>query len=311
MSGETLSLIYLTLAKWVTYVGVFTLTGACAARLFVVPRTARRFDLGDSTPDVLHERLRVMALVAAVGTVVAAAARLYAQTYSSFGLDEPVTLDLLKVIAFESRWGGRWMPQVWAAGFAMLAASWVVIQPRAGWWVAAMGVGGLAVTLPMTGHAMAHPSGAAIPWTLQTIHVFAAGLWIGTLGAVILGARRIAAVEHASGNRWVAELVHTFSPVAVGAVGFVIVTGVLTAVLYLDSPSQLWQTGYGRTLLAKTTLVLATGAVGAYNWRRLRPRLGDATGTATLFRSARLELAVAAVLLAVTALLVHLPRPGE
>ena len=102
-----------------------------------------------------------------------------------------------------------------------------------------------------------------------------------------------------------------FSPLAVAAVVTLAGSGVLTAVLYLDALAELWTTAWGRTLALKVGLFAATGAVGAYNWRRLTPRLGDAPGTAALLRSARLELALAIVLLAVTAVLVHLAMPGE
>ena len=260
---------------------------------------------------MLYARLWVTVVIATVVTVVAVAARLYAQTYSSFGLDETVTLDLLKLMAFESGWGGRWVLQVWAAGFVILAVSLTSFEWGKGWWVVAGSVGGLGVTLPMTGHAMAYSGNVVIPLVLQSVHVLSAGLWIGTLAAIILAAARLATTADAVRDRWCAELVNTFSPVAVIAVGSILVTGILTAVLYLDNVSQLWETSYGRTLLTKGALVLAIGAVGTYNWRWLRPRLGDQKGTDTLFYSAGLELTLATLLLVVTALLVHLPIPSH
>ncbi len=309
MSGELLSLIYLTLAKLVTYVGVVTLTGVCAARLLVVPKSARRLNRADQTPDVLYARLWTGVVIATAVTVIAVVARLHAQTYSSFGLDETVTLKLLNLMAFESGWGGRWVLQLWAVGFVILAVSLAGLQGRKGWWVIAVSVGGLGVTLPMTGHAMAYSDNVVIPLVLQSVHVLSAGLWIGTLAAIIFAAARLATTPDAARGRWCAELVHTFSPLAVLAVGSILVTGILTAVLYLENVSQLWETTYGRTLLIKGALVLATGAVGTYNW--LRPKLGEEKGTDTLFYSAGLELTLATLLLMVTALLVHLPTPGH
>ena len=91
----------------------------------------------------------------------------------------------------------------------------------------------------------------------------------------------------------------------------VLVTGTATGVLYIEHWRDLWQTPYGLMLSGKVILVLATGAVGAYNWRVLRPKTGTPLGQALLIRSARLELVLACAVLTLTALLVHLPMPHE
>ena len=48
---------------------------------------------------------------------------------------------------------------------------------------------------------------------------------------------------------------------------------------------------------------------GAYDWLRVRPSLADVRDVAHLRRSARAELLVGVVVLAVTAVLVALPTP--
>ena len=309
MAGESLALAYLALAKWVTYLGLLGLTGVCAARLFIIPRCARRLDPDPAAAEILERRLRTIGVTAAALLLAGAAARLYAQTYSVFGLDEPVTLELLRLIALESRWGGRWVPQVVAAAGATVAVGWMTVQPRVGWWVVAVAVVALWVTQPMTGHAVALET--AFPWVLQVGHGLAAGLWLGTLAALMAGAVAITRGRHTVADTWVAALIQTFSPLALAAVGGVVLTGVLTSLFYLDSVSQLWSTAYGQMLLVKGGLVATTGAVGAYNWRALRPRLGDAAATRSLFRSAGLELLLAMGLLGATAVLVHLAMPRE
>ena len=57
--------------------------------------------------------------------------------------------------------------------------------------------------------------------------------------------------------------------------------------------------------------MLAVGAVGAYNWRSVKPRLEDPEASKLLMRTGKIELAFAAVVLVLTAVLVHLPMPGE
>lgn len=309
MSGETLALAYLSLAKWFTYIGFFGLIGAVAVRLVVVPGSCRRGMIVSELVPTIDRQIYRIALFSAVLLLCAVTARLYAQTYAVFGLDEPITLALLKLVALETRWGAQWFPQLWAVFFAIGVAVLMPVWPRAGWWSMAVATAALAFTLPMTGHAMSHSGGAGLPWTLQVGHGVAGGLWLGTLATVVATVRssRIKTVD--ADGHLTAALVNGFSPLAVVAVGTVLVTGVATATLYLDSWSQLWQTSYGRVLLTKVVLMLVTGAVGAYNWRFLRPRMGNARGITALITSARLELVIACLVLFFTAILVHMPMP--
>ena len=121
MSGETLALAYLSLAKGITYLSFFGLVGAVAVTLAVVPACRRRDTIPSHLVPLIDQRIRGVALVSAVGLACAAGARLYAQTYSVFGLDEPVTIELMWLVATETRWGSQWFPQLQATGFAVAA----------------------------------------------------------------------------------------------------------------------------------------------------------------------------------------------
>ena len=327
MDDESFALVLLAVAKWVTYAGLVGLTGAVAIRRLLDPPAgaaesagggvdrqggappAGKAAKGAAEPAAasVERRVRALAAASAAALLAGAAARLYAQTWSVFGLDEPVTPELVRVIAVESRWAAGWRPQAAFAVLAALAAAGWRLRPRAGWWLLAFAAAGAWVTLPLTGHAMSAHTRA--PWLLQAAHGIGAGLWIGTLAALVAAAGGIA--ERPQGHRRVADLVGRFSPLALAAVGSIAVTGVLTAALYVGGVADAETTGYGRVLLGKVLLFLAAGAVGAYNWRRLTPRLGNEAGTRALLRSARLELALAAGVLAATAVLVHLAMPGE
>ena len=301
MDAESFALALLAGAKWITYVGLVGLTGAVG-----VHRLASTA-VGEAWNGAVERRLVVLAAGSASILLAGTAARLYAQTWSVFGLDEPVTLELVRVIGVESRWGGNWQPQ---AGFALLAMMAVAVsawRPRVGWWIAALAAAGAWITLPMTGHAMSSES--RLPWIAQVAHGIAAGAWIGALAALVAIVSGVA--REARGHGRTAVLGLEFSPMARVAVGVVVLSGVLTAFFYLRVPADLWTTGYGRVLLLKVGLFLVTGAVGAYNWRILLPRLGNEPGTRALLRSARLELVLAAGVLLVTAVLVHLAMPAE
>ena len=106
----------------------------------------------------------------------------------------------------------------------------------------------------------------------DVLHVAGASLWVGALlGMVVLRRRELRLV--------------------VAGVGLLSVTGVVRASYELLHVSQLWGTGYGRTLLVKTALLLAAAALGL--WRR-----------------PRLELVLVGGLVVAVAVLV-LQRPGR
>ena len=186
--------------------------------------------------------------------------------------------------------------------------------------VAVAGAIATAVTLPLTGHALAASWHWSITLPLQALHVLAGATWLGSLLLLVLvvfGAGSAAAAAAAAGagadaerrERTVADLIAVFSPVAMVGVAGAVVMGTALSVSYVGSWAGLWQTAYGRTLLVKIGLLGLTALLGAYNWRRLRPRLGTPGSAGRLFRSARLELLVGALLLVATAILVALPAP--
>ena len=302
MEGESLALVLLAGAKWITYLGLMALTGAVAVSRLLTPSA-----IAPGAPsDLVDRRLHLFAAVGAALLVVGAAARLYAQTWSVFGLDEPVTLELMRVVGLDSRWGAGWRLQAGAAVLAAAAVAWWTRQLRPGWWLAALATAGVWITLPLTGHAASFATAA--PHIVQVAHGLGAGLWIGSLAALVAAATRLGRER---GHDHVADVVHRFSALAQGSVAAVALSGIVTVVMYVDSWGDLRTTAWGRHLVLKTALFAAVGAVGAYNWRRLTPRLGDAAGTKALLRSARFELLLAAAVLLVTAFLVHLAMPRE
>ena len=211
-SGEALALAWLATATWVSDLGLIGLTGAVACRplLVAAPRGAEAAADGRSP----ERRLIVIAGGSAAVLLLGVVARLHAQTWSVFGLDEPVTLELVRIVGVDSRWGARWQPQ---AGLAVLAAAgvvWWARQSRVGWWMAVVAVAGAWVALPLTGHAMSAAS--ILPWIAQIAHGLGAGLWIGTLAAVVVVVLRPA--RDVSDHPRVRVLVRRFSPLAIAAV---------------------------------------------------------------------------------------------
>jgi copper transport protein len=104
-------------------------------------------------------------------------------------------------------------------------------------------------------------------------------------------------------------MVSRFSPLALCAAGLLGVTGVTTAWRHLKRLDSMWTTSYGYTLDAKLCAVLIVVSLGAWNWRRMKPQLGGEKSALAIKRSATAELSFAALVLALTSLLVSLPSP--
>ena len=200
------------------------------------------------------------------------------------------------MIAFESRWGRHRMLQVAAA--AALAVSYLLVRlgPRAGWLLAALSGVGLAVALPLLGHA----AGNAGRMAVHTVHLLGAGLWIGTLAALWVVAR----IESCRGGSELAApaLFRQFSIVALSGAVVVLVAGLVASALYVETLSSLWTTGYGRALMLKVALVAGIGVCGFVNWRRF----GEPGERSTIPPTVPLEVALACAVAFATSVLTEL-----
>lgn len=123
---------------------------------------------------------------------------------------------------------------------------------------------------------------------IDSVHFLTAGIWLGGLAVVVSSAG-----ERLSIPRW--------STIAGAAVGVVALTGVASAAFQAGAPRGLWETDYGRLLLAKVALVAVMAVLGWVNRRRLG-ELVDRAGIA--LRRVRAETVAGVAVLAVTGVLV-------
>jgi copper transport protein len=184
---------------------------------------------------------------------------------------------------------------------AIVGFTLAIARQRRGWPIALVGLIGSELSGVL-----------AWDWTrlVNPVHQLLAGLWLGSLAVMVI-AGIVPALRAPSAVRGtaVAEMVNGFSPLALIAGPLLIVTGVITALRHLHPFSALWSTPYGYALLLKLCLVVIVFALGAWNWRRQRPRLGSEEAAGGILRSSLLELSVATLVLMVTAVLVSLPSP--
>jgi putative copper export protein/methionine-rich copper-binding protein CopC len=182
--------------------------------------------------------------------------------------------------------------------------------PGSPWMLAGLGALALAFAPALSGHAAAAPRLGFLAIVADAGHVLAAGGWIG--GLLVLVAAGVPAamrLEREERGPAVAALVNAFSPTALAFAGALTLTGLFAAWLHMGSIPALWESGYGRTLLLKLAVLSGVFATGAYNWLKVKPALGDELGAARLRRSARVEIAIGALVLLVTAVLVATSPP--
>jgi len=208
-------------------------------------------------------------------------------------------------------WGRTFLAGAALALLAVPAFSLAKARPGLGWPIASALVLALGAFPALTGHASAGEGfGRVVTLGADILHVWAAGGWMGGLAGILFLDRLDRRASGDSGGSLLPGLVPAFSPLAMACVALLVTTGVLASWMHVSEPLALLSSAYGRTLALKLGLVAVVMAVGWMNWRRLAPRMGTSTGPAALRRAAAVELAVAQLVLLVTAVLVRTPPPG-
>jgi copper transport protein len=137
------------------------------------------------------------------------------------------------------------------------------------------------------------------------VHQAAAGMWIGALVSLLIGATS----GHA-GAEWLRAATSRVSTVAGWSVGVLVVTGAIRAWdalgLHLD---LLLNSPYGRTLLWKVGTATTVILIGGYNRYRLVGSMGESSARASLIRNVTVECVLLAVVLGWSVILSNTPPP--
>jgi copper transport protein len=277
---QSVSSLLELLARWVLLVGLVALLGAATAG-------AARFG-GERGTDLVMAAAGWLAAV--IGLLLLAEAQ-RRNASSSFGalLRTPVGHALIwRAVALG------------AAGAALLLARQLP-RIRRGALLAAMIAALAAIAVHVAnGHADAGSWPHSLTVAAQFAHFAAAGVWIGGLGALLLGVRGAPSPAKTAAVR-------RFSTIAAVGLSVVVATGTVRAFSALHSWGDLTSTGYGRAVLAKIVLVAIIAVLGLRNRRRSVP--AAAANLRPLRRTSAVELTVAAGALAVAALLGTLAPP--
>ena len=299
--------------RWLGFASLLAIIGAVAFERLVIPLARRRgAPGGDAALSLARTNAARIGTIAAGLLLLAVAGRLVAQSVAMHRPGAAFDPALLSAMITRTVWGWGWLIQLAASALALWAFVAARRAPERSWRAALIAAIVLSVTPALSGHAVAASGYGPLPVVADTLHVLGAGGWLGTLLAIMAaGIPAAARMEREERGALVAAFVNAFSPVALFFAGLLAVTGVLAAWVHLGSVAGLWQSAYGRTLLVKLAVLVFVAATGFYNWRRVRPALGNDAGTRRIRRSATAELLVAAVVILVTAVLVATPPPAE
>ena len=160
----------------------------------------------------------------------------------------------------------------------------------------------LGVACLIVSGAVGHPAAIHPVWAIpgKSIHLLAGALWLGGLLWLLVDA---AADEQT--RKLDALRVSSHALVAVIAVAL---SGLLQTALFLNAPTDLLLSTYGKLVIAKIVGLLILIAYGAYNRYSLLPQYSTG-GEARLRRSVRQEVFVVSLLILIGGFLAYVPPP--
>lgn len=293
----------MTIARWLGFLALFSLVGAVSFRYLVLQKVSRLGQPDDPFDLVASTGAATFGLFAAVVLVIASLAKLYGMTVSMSNVSGTT-------IMFDTGWGWAVLAQLAAALIAIVAFRIAHSNKDSGWSIAAVCAIIVCVTPALTGHAIGSDQ-ALVNVPLDVLHVLSGSIWLGTLAVIVIvgvGAAFKTPGTTSVGTR-VAAMINAFSPIALTCGATIVTSGVIVALLRLRPLSTLWTSGYGKVLIVKIGFVGLLLTLGAWNWRRVKPRLTFDEGLPALRQSARMELIAGAIVLAVTAFLVAMALP--
>ena len=318
--SETAATPSLLITRWAALLTVMTAIGLFILRIAIVRPVAAR------VPGTRLRPLSVAFYVAAAAGLVAIPVYLFVAT-AEFALRSAFEVGALLPLVRTSAFGRGYVDLELCFALFVAAAAvalWVdrperaqrsVVELLAG--AGAFAAAATVMVIPgVAGHA-AQTAPRTLSLALDWLHVAAGSVWIGGLVGLLVLWRSVSA------ERRVAVLsvcVPRFSNVALVSVIVLLGSGIAATIIHLPILAALWDTSYGKTILAKAALLALAVALAAVNLLRTKPRLAAAARNraelgppaASLLRrlvSAEAVIVTAAVFAA--ALLSSLPPPAR
>jgi putative copper export protein/mono/diheme cytochrome c family protein len=313
---------FLVAARTVQFAATIQLFGGFAfACLIASPAfAARNSDAGPVASPRLARRLAALAWASLVLALLSGAAWLaaVAATMSGQPLAAALAQGVWEIVLTRTQFGTDWLLRL---GFAGLIAVCLLLGPgrarrrgasahAAASWSGLLLAAALLAALAWAGHGAATPGAPGdLHLVADMLHLLGAGFWLGMLlplALLLVEARRRGDAVWA---RIAGAATRRFSLLAIAGVLMLLAGGIVNTWFLAGSVPALVGTEYGRLLLAKIGLFLATLVIAAVNLLRLTPRLAEPAaraGGGALWRAAlwlrRNALAEASLGLAVLAI---------
>jgi copper transport protein len=180
-----------------------------------------------------------------------------------------------------------------------------------------LGCAYLAITPALAGHASVE-SPVAVFFPADVIHVLAGSIWVGGVCCLLIllpaATRQLQSAER---GRLLLAALAGFSPIALGAVVAIAITGGIQAYIDVRSIHGLLHTTYGALIIVKSLLLLSLISLGWVNRARIIPALERIVGDggppggigALARRTLRSELSLMLAVFGVTAALIGYVPP--
>jgi copper transport protein len=289
--------------RWVELIALLTTIGLIIFRLAILPASKWPADMAADASDRAVRMARATLVLFAVATLSRGLAK-----SDMLNVVTSSRMEALETMVKNTTWGYGWAVGFAGALLALVALLIPVKRLPVGWMIAAVGVVGACLSESLTGHA-GTARRFALSIATDVAHVLGAGGWLGALAAVVLCALPVLKNrEHSAEADAGGSLLRAYHSTAVESVTIVVASGLVSAWLRLPQFDALWTTDYGSMLFRKLVFVLIVLGLGFYHWRRIVIPAWAPDTRGRFLRTATIELVFGAVIIAITSILVGMPR---
>ncbi len=196
----------------------------------------------------------------------------------------------------------------WLGVLALLVGAWVTPRRREPL-LASAGLLSLCIAFGISW--ASHPaSRGALALAADYLHLLAGALWVGGLVGLAILAGVARPLSRSSREAVFRACAVRFSKLAVPLAVVLAIAGAYLAVRELPSPSALFTSRYGITLLGKSLVAIVALALGGYHHRWVVPRIVAGAPVAGIRRTLALEVSLLLLVLALAAILSQTAPPS-
>jgi putative copper export protein/mono/diheme cytochrome c family protein len=266
-------------ARTLHFAAVITLTGVFAFECLVAGPALRQSGAAPASAARLRRHLTWLEWVSLVLAIGSGAVWLIAVAANMSGKPVGIALrqDVVSVVLTRTRFGEDWLLRLALGGLlgsGLLARRGLRRADGTIGWAALLVASLLLASLAWAGHGAATPgSPGDLHLAADILHLLGAGFWLGTLPPLAL---LLTEARRTRDPRWgavVRRAIRRYSILAMASVAVLLVGGGVNTWFLAGTVPALVGTEYGRLLLVKIALFIATLIVAAVNLLRLTPRL--------------------------------------